>query len=56
MDVFFSTDDPVKAVGNSGQSNALWERGVQDCKQGDKASNEHIRRIKSVFVSYFRQF
>jgi len=30
MDVFFSTDDPVKAVGYSGHSNALWERGAQD--------------------------
>jgi hypothetical protein len=46
MDVFFSTDDPVKAVGDSGQSNALWERCAQGCKKGNKASNEHIRRIK----------
>jgi hypothetical protein len=30
MDVFFSTDDPVKAVGNSGQSYGLWKRGAQD--------------------------
>lgn len=30
MDVFFSTDDPVKTDGNSGQSYALWERGDQD--------------------------